>query len=252
MLRARFAQRCVGLAAAGAASGSLFGSSACCASSISQRIDELDGRLSMLEAKMNPPKLLLGITGTLGAGKGTVVDYLMEKHGFLHYSVRSYLTEVIKERGLPVNRDSMTMVANELRAKNSPSYLIEQLLVKAAADTSGNGAIIESIRTPGEIDALEAIGEGNFFLVAVDCDPALRYSRITGRGSATDSVSFDKFLSDEKREMTSTDPNKQNLSVCIQRSSYTLANDTTKAEFHAKIDVALSEMQKAASQAAKL
>ncbi|OYT12481.1 MAG: hypothetical protein B6I18_00420 [Bacteroidetes bacterium 4572_112] len=65
---------------------------------------------------------VIGITGTLGAGKGTIVDLLKDEYSYAHYSVRDYLIEVIRDRGMEVNRDSMTMVANELRANNSPSF----------------------------------------------------------------------------------------------------------------------------------
>ena len=96
--------------------------------------------------------ITIGITGTLGAGKGTIVDYLLKNKGFAHYSVRAYLTEEIIRRGLPVNRDSMTMVGNDLRASHTPSYIVEQLYEQA--QKSGKNCIIESIRTPGEVEAL--------------------------------------------------------------------------------------------------
>ena len=54
--------------------------------------------------------LIIGITGTLGAGKGTVVEYLVEKQGFDHYSVRSFLLKEINRRGMPENRDSICLL----------------------------------------------------------------------------------------------------------------------------------------------
>ena len=60
--------------------------------------------------------IILGLTGTLGAGKGTVVEYLKEK-GFAHFSARAYLQEEIARRGLPNNRDSMVTIGNEFREK---------------------------------------------------------------------------------------------------------------------------------------
>ena len=46
---------------------------------------------------------IIGITGTLAAGKGTVVEYLVERKWFAHYSVRGFLTEEIKKRNLPLD-----------------------------------------------------------------------------------------------------------------------------------------------------
>jgi hypothetical protein len=59
---------------------------------------------------------IIGITGTLGAGKGTVVEFLTRPpYGYRHYSARSLLNEIIAERGLPPGRDSMRSVANGMR-----------------------------------------------------------------------------------------------------------------------------------------
>ena len=96
--------------------------------------------------------IIIGITGTIGAGKGTLVEYLKQKEHFRHFSVRGFLTQEILRRQLPVNRDTMTHVANELRATHSPSYIIDQLYNQAVQQ--GKNAVIESIRTPGEILSL--------------------------------------------------------------------------------------------------
>ena len=67
--------------------------------------------------------MIIGITGTLGAGKGTIVGFLKER-GFSHYSVREFLIEEINRRGLEANRDSMILVANDLRANFGGSYIV--------------------------------------------------------------------------------------------------------------------------------
>lgn len=179
---------------------------------------------------------IIGITGTLGAGKGTVVDYLVNNMGFKHYSVREYLIEQIKMAGLPVNRDTMTSVANKLRAIHSPSYIIEQLYKKAVLE--GGNAIIESIRTPGEVDFLK--NQGGFYLIAVDANPKVRYSRITLRATETDNISFDTFLENEKREFTTSDPNKQNLSRCIEMADLVIENNGNIPELHKQLETRLT------------
>eukprot|EP01052_Picozoa_sp_SAG31_P034367 SAG31_NODE_4007_length_3670_cov_1.628955_6_plen_99_part_00 len=57
---------------------------------------------------------------------------------------------------------------------------------------AGSDAIIESVRTEGEVTALRGTGKP-FVLLAVDADQKTRYERVTGRGSSTDGVSFEKF-----------------------------------------------------------
>ena len=181
---------------------------------------------------------IIGITGTLGAGKGTIVDYLTDNKGFKHYSVRQFLIEEIEKQGLQVNRDTMTEVANKLRANHSPSYIIDQLY-KTAVSNGGN-AIIESIRTPGEIEFLKT--RGNFHLIAVDADPRIRYDRISLRASETDHITFDTFIANEKREFTTSDPNKQNLSRCIKLANIVLHNNGSVEELHNKLENKLIEI----------
>jgi dephospho-CoA kinase len=181
---------------------------------------------------------IIGITGTLGAGKGTIVDYLTSHHGFRHFSVRGFLTEIINGRGIALNRDSMVAVANELRANHTPSYIVEQLLDQALV--SGQNCIIESIRTTGEIEALRK--RDRFYLLAVDADPKLRYKRVIERGSATDHITYEIFIANEQREMTSTDPNKQNLAACQALADFKLDNNHSFDELYTQIEEVLSKV----------
>lgn len=182
--------------------------------------------------------IIIGITGTLGAGKGTIVEYLIKEKGFAHYSVRAYLLELIRKEGLPENRDSMFNLANELRALHGPSYVTDQLYEQAVL--AGKDCIIESIRTPGEIESLRT--KGLFYLLAVDADPEVRYQRIVLRQTETDDVSRKIFFENEEREMSTTDPNKQNLRKCINMADYILMNNGSKEELDNQLDKVLAQI----------
>lgn len=182
--------------------------------------------------------ITIGITGTLGAGKGTVVDYLINKKGFTHYSARDFIVKEIKKRGLPINRDTMTEVSNDMRKNNSSAYVIESLY--NIAESKGHNAVIESIRNPSEVDFLK--GRGDFHLLAVDADPKIRYERIYSRGSETDNISFEEFLSNEEREMKSEESHKQNIGSCIGRADYKLMNNNTVEDLQKGVDNVLQEI----------
>ena len=182
--------------------------------------------------------IVIGITGTLGAGKGTIVDFLIREKGFRHYSVRSFLIREIEKRGIPVNRDSMTSVANELRACHSPSYITDCLYDEALEH--GVNCVIESIRTPGEITSLRE--KGSFILFAVDAFPETRYARITERKSETDAISFETFIQNEAREMNSDDPNKQNLKACITQADFVFNNNGNMQELIEQVENVLKQM----------
>jgi len=182
--------------------------------------------------------LCIGITGTIGAGKGTVVEYLEKARGFKHFSVRGFLLEYIKKEGLPKNRDSMFNVGNRLRKENGPSYVVDCLYARAA-ETQGN-CIIESVRTPGEAISLRF--KGNFYLLAVDADPRIRYERILQRKSETDNISFHTFVENEEREMTSTDPGRQNIRECIRMADFVLTNDGSREELFEQVESILKQI----------
>jgi dCMP deaminase len=180
--------------------------------------------------------MIIGITGTLGAGKGTIVEFLKERD-FEHLSVRNFLNEELKRRNLELNRDNQVFLANQLRKENYPSYIIEKLFEKAIS--KDKNCVIESIRTPEEAEKIKKKGG---ILIAVDADPEIRYSRILSRQSEKDNVTFDKFLEDENREMFSINPYEQNLSECIRISNYKVNNNKDKDYLKKQIDVLLENI----------
>jgi len=140
---------------------------------------------------------------------------------------------------MPVNRDSMVIVANDLRAIHSPSYIAEQLYEQAKI--SGKNTIIESIRTVGEADALKS--KGNFYLFAIDADPKIRYERAVIRGSETDKISYEKFISDEQREMQNEDPTKGNIAKVMQLADHVFTNNGTLEELHQQIEEVVANLK---------
>ncbi|MFA7298533.1 MAG: AAA family ATPase [Candidatus Absconditabacterales bacterium] len=182
--------------------------------------------------------LIVGITGTLGAGKGTISDYLIKK-GFNHYSVSDYIVVEIKKRGLETNRDTMYQVGRDLKQKFGPDFIVKELYKQAKEE--GKNAIIESVRSPGEVVGLKELED--FILIAVDADQKLRYQRIRLRNSVKDQIDFETFASNEAREMEdSDDPTKINLSACIKIADHVFNNNGTFEELYIQVDDVVSKL----------
>lgn len=163
--------------------------------------------------------MVVGLTGSFGAGKGYVADFLVKKKNFKHYSARSFIIEEINRREMVVDRDSMTEVANDLRKKNGPTYIFEQLVALAKED--GGDAVIESIRAVAEARYLKEQGG---VVLGIDADPAIRYERIVKRGSETDNVTFEKWREQEIKESNPDDPNKQDIFGALKESNQIIDN----------------------------
>lgn len=177
--------------------------------------------------------MFIGITGTIGAGKGTIVEYLKTRYGAKHYSARALLLEQLPA---DATRTQMVDLANSWREKFGPDYVVRELITRAKENSL---AIVESLRTPAEVDFLK-VHEGILF--AVDAPVELRYERIMQRNSSTDGISYEKFLEDEKREANQPDPNKQNISACMQLADYLFDNNGEKEELFTQVDAVMKKL----------
>lgn len=177
--------------------------------------------------------MIVGITGTNGAGKGTVVDYLVQK-GFRHYSARAFIIAEIEQRGLPINRVSMGEIGNSIRKEHGPSFIIELLFAQALKEA--DNAVIESIRSIGEATFLKAKGA---LLFSVDADRELRYRRILQRGSHTDSVDFETWITQEEREWHNEDAFDMNVPGVMALADALIVNDGTLENLYLQIDTLL-------------
>ena len=175
---------------------------------------------------------IVGLTGTVWAGKWTVVEYMVKHMWYTHFSVRWFLETQLDARGLTHDRDAMRDLANEYRREFWADYIVKKLYDEARAH--GTDAVIESIRCVWEIQSLRQYSE--FILVGVDAKIQTRYERVVKRGSSTDDISFETFVEQEQKEMHGANPFVQNLAACLQMADVRIKNDATPAELYMEVE----------------
>jgi len=156
---------------------------------------------------------------------------------FHHFSASGFITEEIVRRNLEVNRDSMAVVANDLRAHFGPSYIIDSLY--ARANEHPGDVIIESLRAVAEVKRIKELGG---YVIGIDALPATRYERILQRNSNKDHVSYEKWLEQEQTESNQEDEHKQNIFGALALSDIVIKNDGTIAELDTAVDVWLASL----------
>ena len=180
--------------------------------------------------------MIIGITGTLGAGKGTVTDFLVEKKNFLHASVSGFLAAEAQQRGIYPDRIARQRIANEFREKG-PTGLMEAVYASVKDDIAHSARVVlEPQHTVAEVLFVQSLGG---IEISVDADLRTRYDRIYARGSEKDHVTFEEFSRIQEREMWSDDPNKNNLGAAMARADIHLTNNGTPAELFALIEEAV-------------
>ena len=180
-------------------------------------------------------QIFIALTGTIGSGKNCVSEYLISKYGFSFAAGSNIIAAEAVSRGIPVTRENMRAIANEMRAQDG-NALIDRTI---GSVSSSSRALIGFLRTENEIKRLRET-QPNAILIAINAPKELRYKRIVKRNQEKDQVTFEEFVNSEEIEMHSENPNEQNVGYCIEHADIVITNDSSLDDLYAKIDTIIN------------
>ncbi len=178
---------------------------------------------------------VIGLCGSIGAGKGAVSDYLVKEHGYVQISTGDIVRAKLQSMGLDTTRDNSDRISEELREKFGQTYWARQVVEKIKKDNNSK-AIFDGVRQAVEDDYLkEDFGE-DYVLFKVDAKPSVRFKRLKSRKRPGFPTTLEKFKEHETRQ------NKMfKLDKTFERASAIIDNSTTYEDLYKRITDLLKE-----------
>jgi len=173
--------------------------------------------------------MIIGLVGKNGAGKGEIAQFLQEI-GFTYYSLSDVLREDLTKAGKTVTRQTLTDYANELRASYGPGVLGDRVAQRLEPDSL---YVVDSIRHPFEVEALRK--KPNFYLLAVDADPKIRFERIKARSREQDPMTYEEFLAQETKEAAGKKETDQQINKALEMADASMENNGNFEDLHQKV-----------------
>jgi len=170
---------------------------------------------------------IIGIIGTIGAGKDFAAEYIAKKFGLPILQISQPVRDIAKEKNIEPTRLNLVELGSRIAEEKGDDYLVKFLL-----QTNNVDAIITGMRQLGQIECLKK--EVNLTLIAIDADPVIRFERTKTRGKAGEASNVEEFIEWERKENSA--PHVQRLFECLKLADYKIENNGTREELYKKID----------------
>jgi dCMP deaminase len=178
--------------------------------------------------------MIIGLTGSLAAGKGVVSDFFKGK-GFVYLSLSDELRELLKENKIKLTRENLQEWGNKYREENGSDYLAK-LVVDKINNQDYKRAIVDGIRNPEEVDFLDK-NLKDFFLVSVDAPENIRFERMKVRARESDPTTLEGFRKvDKKDKGVGEKKSGQGVGKCMKKAKFVLINDCSLEDVQVKIE----------------
>lgn len=180
--------------------------------------------------------LIIGLAGTLNAGKDSLGNLLADKYGFLHISTSDMVREIKRRKFGDSPQALLTRndpFLHDLRTKKGPGFLVDAVYEewKEKQKDYPGGCIASAIRAKGEAERIHELGGKIIF---VDADPQIRYRRSQARQrDANESgKTFEEFMATERLEIDvdQNDRSVTNLPAMKQMADVIIQNHHDKLE----------------------
>ena len=177
---------------------------------------------------------VIGITGTIGAGKNVIKQFLLRRYDCYHVTLSDVIRGELERKKPGFNRKTLQDMGNELRQKYGLGILAKMAIEYLPRDKEL--IIIDGIRNPGEVEFLRKKFGNDFVLIAVDAPQRKRFEHLQQRGDQKDPKTWEEFVAVDERDKGKGEPEYgQQVAKCLKLADVTLINDGSIEQLEQKV-----------------
>lgn len=172
---------------------------------------------------MSEKKVVIGIAGTIGSGKGTITQYTVDQYGATQMRYSKILQDILERLSLEYDRKNLAILAEALRHTFGGAVLSRALISDISKEES-TIVVFEGIRKKDELDHLRTLE--NFHFIYVDAEMETRYRRLIQRNEKVDDnvKSFEDFKKDHLR------PADKDVPLLMEEADYIIDNNGSQED----------------------
>ncbi len=182
----------------------------------------------MLSTTQRPgSRLVIGITGRIGAGKTSVGKYLAEQHGFYYIRYSQVLSEWMAKDA--ESKAHLQAVGWEVMAGGMQVELNKRLIARIEPQQN---CAVDGLRHPTDYECLSNAFHSEFHLLCIESSEEFRWRRLEGRYPTLDLF-----------RAADSHPVEQHIESLCKLAFATISNEGSLPELYGKVDTQLRRIR---------
>lgn len=179
-------------------------------------------------------RLILGIAGEMGSGKGTIAKHVVEeRHGKAH-RFSTMLRDVMDRLYIEQTRENISKLSTTLR-ENFGEDLMANVMLREVEHDEHDIIVVDGVRRMDDIQHLQKLS--HFKFIYVDANLETRYERLKKRGEdvGDSTKTFEQFQKDEEMEP------EERIRDLKNYADYVVDNNGTYMELYDQVEKIIKE-----------
>jgi len=179
-------------------------------------------------------KLILGVTGEMGSGKGVIAKHVVLEHKGNMHKFSTMLRDVLNRMYIEESRENIAKLSLMLRQSFGEETFANTMYHDTQRDEH-DIVVIDGIRRMADIAYLMQLE--HFKFIYVDADLESRYKRVVERGENENDAkkTLEEFKRDQELESETQIRDLKNY------ADYVIVNDGTYQDLYKKVDEIIAE-----------